>query len=61
MNVTSQRQTQYFIFYQFERQNIVYRSSQYQSNYQYRFQQNQQIFQNQDERAQSYENQQFKS
>ena len=59
-NVISQRQTQYSIFYQFERQNIVYRSSQYQSNYQYRFQQNQQTFQNQSERAQSYENQQFK-
>ena len=28
-NVISQRQTQYFIFYQFERQNTVYRSSQY--------------------------------
>ena len=28
VNVTSQRQTQYFIFYQFERQNIAYRSSQ---------------------------------
>ena len=60
-NVTSSRQTQYSTFYQFERQNIVYRSSQqnqFQSNYQYRFQQFQQ---NQDERAQSYENQQFKS
>ena len=59
--MTSSRQTHYFTFYQFERQNIAYRSSQqnqFQSSYQYRFQQFQQ---NQDERVQSYENQQFKS